>query len=427
MSQDMPPGEQATHQYSNACSRKDASGCHNTIQHHTFPVQQLKLPADCTPHLLHPGKPLGFWDSSGYYMREVTIHTMDYVDVATTEILSPHVLPVEDLREMLLHIEETLPSTMHLPISSEDALHFYRYLCTHILIADEQFLLLIDEPIQDHAQQLEIYEVFNLAIPRGNFSAHYSIHNRYLGITHDETKAVEISEDQFKTCKKANGQFCIINTPLLPLANPPTCISALYAKDTASIQKRSSLQIRKVSSISIPTSIAPNVWIITSPTTPVPFGITLICPGEASRSVIPQIPIHVLQLQPACSATSQHFPLPLCYESREIAINISLNTANLNVINISAPEFRIWQHLEDHWNGTLLHHLVNMPSVSTDKLYKLMVNGNGPINPFMSTDESIEEIVSVWTLFSNAGVYVMAIGLLIPTGLGMFFCYFFWC
>ena len=100
-----------------------------------------------------------------YYMREVTIHTMDYIGTVTTGILPPHVLPVEDLREMLSHIKETLPSTMHLPISSEDALKFYRCLCTHVLIADEQFLLLIDVPIKDHEQQLEIYEVFNLAIP----------------------------------------------------------------------------------------------------------------------------------------------------------------------------------------------------------------------------------------------------------------------
>ena len=72
---------------------------------------------------------------------------------------------------MLSHIEEMLPSTMHLPISSEDTLHFYRYLCTYLLIADEQFLLLINVPIQDHTQQMEIYEVFNLDIPHGNFSA----------------------------------------------------------------------------------------------------------------------------------------------------------------------------------------------------------------------------------------------------------------
>ena len=94
---------------------------------------------------------------------------MDYIDAATMRILSPCVLPAKDLREMLLHIEEMLPSTMHLPISSEDALHFYRYLHTHDLIADKQFLLLFNVPIQDHAQQMEIFEVFNLDILFGKF------------------------------------------------------------------------------------------------------------------------------------------------------------------------------------------------------------------------------------------------------------------
>ena len=55
-------------------------------------------------------------------MQEIAIHTMDNIDAATTGILSPHVLPVQDLREMLKHIKETLPSTIHLPISSEDTL-----------------------------------------------------------------------------------------------------------------------------------------------------------------------------------------------------------------------------------------------------------------------------------------------------------------
>ena len=143
-----------------------------------------------------------------YYMREVTTHTIDYVDAATTWILSPHVLLVADLREMLLQIEETLPSTMHLPISSEDALHFYRYLCTHILITDEQFLVLINVPIQGCTQQLEIYEVFNLAIPHRNVSAHYSINSRYLGIMHDETKAVEISRRSIQNMPK--GQWTVL-------------------------------------------------------------------------------------------------------------------------------------------------------------------------------------------------------------------------
>ena len=75
------------------------------------------------------------------------MHTMDYINAAMTGTLLPHILPIMDLKKMLVHIEETLSPTLHLPVSSEDTLHFYRYLCNHVLIANKQFLLLIDVPI----------------------------------------------------------------------------------------------------------------------------------------------------------------------------------------------------------------------------------------------------------------------------------------
>ena len=64
---------------------------------------------------------------------------MDYIDAATSGILSPHILPAVDLQKMLLQISDTLLPTLHLPISPDDTLHFYRYLCTHVLIANKQF------------------------------------------------------------------------------------------------------------------------------------------------------------------------------------------------------------------------------------------------------------------------------------------------
>ena len=63
------------------------------------------------------------WDSLSY-IRTVLMHTVDYIDAATTGTLSPHILPITDLRRMLSHIGETLPPTLHLPVSSEDTLHF---------------------------------------------------------------------------------------------------------------------------------------------------------------------------------------------------------------------------------------------------------------------------------------------------------------
>ena len=153
-------------------------------------------------------------------------------------------------------------------------------------------------------------------------------------------------------------------------------------------------------------------------------GIILICPEKAPRFIKTQTPVHILQLPSVCSTASQHSHLPPQYETHELTINISLNKANLNVINVSSPEFRIWQHLEDHWNGIQLHHLVNIPSVPIDQLCKQMVSSNGPFNPFMSNDDSIGDAVSIWTHLSHKGIYVMAIGSLLPVGLEIFFCYF---
>ena len=169
------------------------------------------------------------------YIQMVSTHTMDYINATTSGILSPHILPAVDLQKMLLHISDTLPPTLHLPVSPDDTLHFYRYLCTHILIANKQILLLIDVPIQDMLQQITIHEVFTLNIPHNFFSAHYDINTKYLGITKDKTMAVELTITQFQVCQAANRQFCSITTPFQQLANPPSCVSALYAMKLASI------------------------------------------------------------------------------------------------------------------------------------------------------------------------------------------------
>ena len=77
---------------------------------------------------------------------------MEYINAAMSGTLSPHVLP-----RLLQHIADTLTPTLHLPISPEDTLHFYGYLCTHVLIENKQFLLLIDIPIQDRSCQITIH------------------------------------------------------------------------------------------------------------------------------------------------------------------------------------------------------------------------------------------------------------------------------
>ena len=93
---------------------------------------------------------------------------------------------------------------------------------------------------------ISIYRIFTLDIPHGNFTAHNEIDNKYLRITWDKTMAVEIFDKQYSTCKEANGLFCSTHRPFQHLENPPSCITALYSKNTASTAARCSLQVGKV-------------------------------------------------------------------------------------------------------------------------------------------------------------------------------------
>ena len=122
---------------------------------------------------------------------------MDYINAATSGTLSPHILPVVGLQKMLSQIADAVPPMLHLPVSPDDTLQFYRYLCTHVLIENKQFLLLIDVPIQDRSPQITIHKILALSIPYCNYSAHYDINTKYLGITKDATMAVELSTTQF--------------------------------------------------------------------------------------------------------------------------------------------------------------------------------------------------------------------------------------
>ena len=101
--------------------------------------------------------------------------------------------------------------------------------------------------------------------------------------------------------------------------------------------------------------------------------------------------------------------------------------ASLNIVNMSSLEFHIWHHLEKHQNESQLQHLASIPLVPVDQLYRHMISGIQLITPSTSSEESTGDTDSIWTLFLHIGVYVMAIGLLIPVGLGIFCCYFFWC
>ena len=101
-----------------------------------------------------------------------------------------------------------------------------------------------------------------------------------------------------------------------------------------------------------------------------------------------------------------HFTLllPPTYHNPHWAVNISLLSASIHMINISSLDFHVWHHLEHHHNDTQLQHLSTIPSILVSKLYLHLLNSSHQITPFATTDESADNTDSIWTLFSHTGI-----------------------
>ena len=99
----------------------------------------------------------------------------------------------------------------------------------------------------------------------------------------------------------------------------------------------------------------------------------------------------------ACSATSAHFYLPLRYETPVLNVNVSLDVANLQMINITALHFCIWQHLGNNQSDMQLQHLATIPSIPVHKVYQHLLNSTMQLTPFNTepsedTDSPLEYI-----------------------------------
>ena len=160
----------------------------------------------------------------------------------------------------------------------------------------------------------------------------------------------------------------------------------MYARSTADITSQCSLQIQKALDVNLPTQISPDAWILITPLSTPASTMMLIHPEKAIETIITQKPVHKLKLPTACSATSSDFYLPPRYETPNLDVNVSINMANLHMINILAPDFHIWQHLRNNRSQMQLQHLTTIPLIPVHKIYQHMITSTQPIITFDMDD-----------------------------------------
>ena len=85
-----------------------------------------------------------------------------------------------------------------------------------------------------------------------------------------------------------------------------------------------------------------------------------------------------------------------------MVINVSLETANINTINISTLDFRIWQYFSRNVTKLHLQKLTNLPELLVTQLYRDIINASEPIHSFTIKDDS-EDSSLIWTILKHCG------------------------
>ena len=72
---------------------------------------------------------------------------------------------------------------------------------------------------------------------------------------------------------------------------------------------------------------------------------------------------------------------------------------------------------------TEVQHLATLPSIPVHKVYQHLLNNSLQLTPFNM--QSSEDTNTLWSLFTHPGIYISALGSILPVGVGLFCCYFF--
>ena len=94
-------------------------------------------------------------------------------------------------------------------------------------------------------------------------------------------------------------------------------------------------------------------------------------------------------------------------------MNVSLDTANVNAINVSTPDFRIWQHFNSNWTMHNLLKLTNAPEVPVVQLYKHMINTSKPVHSFTFNKDDDEDPSLISTILTHLWKYMGTTGMIL--------------
>ena len=94
-------------------------------------------------------------------------------------------------------------------------------------------------------------------------------------------------------------------------------------------------------------------------------------------------------------------------------VNVSLDTANINAINISTPDFRIWLHFNSNWTTAHLQKLANVSEVPVAQLYKHQINISEPVHSLTLNKDYDKDPSLILTILTHPRTYIGIVGMVL--------------
>ena len=106
-------------------------------------------------------------------------------------------------------------------------------------------------------------------------------------------------------------------------------------------------------------------------------------------------------------------------------INVSLDTTNIDTVNISTLDFRIGQYFNSNWTSLHLQKLANVSEVPVIQLYRNMFNTSETVHSFTIEDDD-EDPFLILTILMHPGIYIGTIGIIFAVCIGVYCFKWFW-
>ena len=151
------------------------------------------------------------------------LHLQIQVQSIIMQHLSPSTVTADNLRSILLSIQERLPKTIGLPFDPRTPLfEYFQYLKCMTLFQDNRVIITINIPLMEFTQQYELFKAISLPAPllgtrcsKGiELLAYYKLEASYLAVDPGRTRYILLDEDHAFQCSDPTLKICNVKEPI---------------------------------------------------------------------------------------------------------------------------------------------------------------------------------------------------------------------